>query len=197
VLAEMKPAWFETPDGSSSGPPVWVNELISRLDDDLLGQANTEYDLSEAPEEEDDDHSESVRPGTPPPPADPPENLPTASEASADARMSDPDGQPGHGPGGMDGVLPPDFGPGERSAEGAGGFLESVFGWLGDLFSSIFGAPVGDEVAEAPPPPASYVPDPPPDMSNDVVFIEYIPETPVDEAAPELDDPGEEDFAVF
>lgn len=196
MLAEMKPAWFETPDGSSSGPPVWVNELISRLDDDLLGQANTEYDLSGEPVEEQVE-SDTVIPGIPPPPADPSGNLPAAPVASADARMLDPDGQPGHGPVGMESSLPPGSGAGQSPAGDEGGFLESVFGWLGDLFSSIFGAPVGDDVAETPPPPASYVPDPPPDMSNDVVFIEYIPETPSDEAVPDPDDPGEEDFAVF
>lgn len=196
MLAEMKPAWFEAPDGPSSGPPVWVNELISRLDDDLLEQANTEHELSEC-RGEDQVESDTEIPGIPPPSADLPENLPKAPEAVADARTFSPEGQPGHEPGGMDGLLPPGLASVQSPADDEGGFLESVFGWLGDLFSSIFGAPDADVVAGAPPPPASYVPDPPQDMSNDVVFIEYIPEIPLDEDVPELDDPAEEDFAVL
>lgn len=163
---------FEVPQGASPAPPAWVSELISRLDEDLLDEANKERDPSQEALGEPGGKDVSAH-ATPPP--------------------FGPDEPPGHASGFAHGNAPEGAGPGEGPPEVDASFFDSVFGWLTDLLASIFGGSTGEEAAEAPPPPASYIPDPPPEMSNDIVFIEYIPEVPVDESGTQPEDFEEDD----
>ena len=148
-------------------PGGWVSELVSRLEDDLVSQANAGAETSGE----------------------------TAGAAAEDASL--PASSPSVGGSGDRGT---ETAAGTANGADGGGFFEAIFGWLSDLLASIFGEPAGADVIADLPAPGSYVPDPPPDMSQDVVFIEYIPEVPVANAAADAgaaEDDDWDDAALF
>lgn len=79
-----------------------------------------------------------------------------------------------------------------HSGEAGADVLDALFGWLFDVISSLFGGKDdAEEVADLPEPPR-YVPEEPVPMTDDIVFIEVLPETAFAEETadvePEADD---------
>lgn len=86
----------------------------------------------------------------------------------------------------------------DDEAPAAGGVFEVLFGWVRDLLASIFGGKGGgDDIVEAPEPEAEPGPalpaEDPPDMSQDIIFMEYVP--PGSTPLPDEDDEVETDLA--
>lgn len=64
-----------------------------------------------------------------------------------------------------------------RSEEAGADVLDALFGWLFDVIAAFFGGEDDqEEVADLPEAPR-YVPEDPVPMTDDIVFIEVLPET--------------------